>query len=616
MAFASRHAIASALLTGQPAAPPAESVAECVALNSQAAEAAAGRGLRDRQPGTKVVATLGPSVRGPTTLDALLEAGVSCLRLDISCARPLLWFTESYDMIQEAIKRSGRLVAIMMDTKGEQEVIVRRSPSTPKCSTPHSCASPNDLSPLRITAEQIITLTGDAGVEWSPETPDTLPLSDAAFVAGLCLNDTVHVSRYLGTGMEDSSLYLEVQSVSDDRTSAECRAVTSATLEGLITVAKVSKPGRPAPSVSPSCLCADDRDMITAFAGRDIDYLALSYTETAEQVLEARSVLDAAGLHDCAILAKVETHVGIRNFEAIMAVADGLIISRGNLGLSLSIEKVCRLQKEMIVRGNLTGKPVLITRIFDSMTDAPRPTRAEATDVANAVLDGVDGFLLGAETVRGKFPVDVVAQVRRICGVAEKVFHFRRFYDARMEGLDLAGNGQGLGLRISLASTLVRVAEKAAVSLIIVFTKSGRHAQEVAVWRPQVPILALFPPTLRAQDGVRWVLGGRAEARRAMLLRGVMPMLADPKDGLNDDAMLQSALLFAQRAGLVGPDDTVAVSHRLREDIVISVVRVADVAPLGEAPDGGAFHIGAAPMERTPSAYDLQRHHEQGNGKM
>jgi pyruvate kinase len=611
MAFASRHAIASALFSG-PAAPPAESVAECVALNSLAAEAAAGRGKR--QPGTKVVATIGPSIRGPTTLDALLEAGVSCLRLDISCARPLLWFTESYDMVQEAIKRSGRLVALMIDTKGQQEVIVRRSPSTPK-STPLSCESPNDLSPLRIQADQVITLTGDPGLEWSPESPETLPLSDAAFVAGLCLNDTVHVSRYLGTGMEDSSLYLEVQSVSDDRTSAECRAVTSATLEGLITVAKVSKPGQIARPVSPSCLCADDREMIAAFAGKDIDFLALSYTETAEQVLEARGVLDAAGLQDCAILAKVETPLGVRNFEAIMDVADGLIISRGNLGLSVAIEKVCRLQKEMIVRGNLTGKPVLLTRIFDSMTDAPRPTRAEATDVANAVLDGVDGFLLGAETVRGKWPVDVVAQVRRICGVAEKVFHFRRFYDARMEGLDLAGDGQGLGLRISLASTLVRVAEKAAVSLIIVFTKSGRHAQEVAVWRPQVPILALFPPTLRAVDGVRWVLGGRAEARRAMVLRGVMPMLADPKDGLNDDAMLQSALLFAQRAGLVGPDDTVAVSHRLRDDIVISVVRVADVAPLGlgEAPDGRAFHIhkSAAPMERTPSAYDLQRHEQE-----
>ena len=610
MAFASRHEIASAMLGALPAAPPAESVAEGVALGSLAADAA-GHCHRDRQVGTKVVATMGPSIRGPTTLDALLKGGVSCFRLDISCARPLLWFTESYDMIQEAIQRSGRLVAIMLDTKGEHEVIVRRSPSTPKRG-PHSCQGPNDLSPLRIAADQVITLSGDPGVEWSPEAPETLPLSDPAFVAGLCINDTVHVSRYLGTGMEDSSLYLEVQSVSDDRSAAQCKAVTSATLEGLITVAKVIK-GQPAPPVSPSCLCAEDRDAIAAFAGRDIDFLALSYTETAEQVLEARRVLDAAGLRDCAILAKVETHAGLRNFEAIMAAADGLIISRGNLGLALPIEKVCRLQKEMIVRGNLTGKPVLVTRIFDSMSDAPRPTRAEATDVANAVLDGVDGFLLGAETVRGKFPVDVVAQVRRICSVAEKVFHHRRFYDARMEALDLAGNGLGLGLRVSLASTLVRVAEKAAVSLIVVFTKSGRHAQEVAVWRPQVPILALFPPTLRAQGGIRWALGGRAEAKRAMLLRGVMPMLADPKDGLNDDAMLESALLFAQRAGLVGPDDTVAVSHRLREDIVISVVRVADVAPVGAAPDGDAFHIGAAPMERTPSAYDLQRH-EQNKG--
>jgi len=405
-------------------------------------------------------------------------------------------------------------------------------------------------------------------------------------------------------------------------------------LEGLITISKAVIPAKhvdvdgggaerrgDVEYPKASCLSSDDRKMIQAFTGRDVDFLALSYTETAEQVLDARRVLDGAGLTECAILAKVETRFGLRNFEAILKVANGIIISRGNIGLTLPIEKVATLQKECIRRANLAGKLALITRIFDSMTDAPRPTRAEATDVANAVLDGVDGFLLGAETVRGHFPVAVVNQVARICAVAEKVFHHQHFFEARMAALDgeaTTAATAGLDVRASMASTLVRVADKTGVTLIIVMTKSGRLAQEVAVWRPRVPILALFPPTLRTEEGVRWVLGGRAEARRAMLLRGVLPMLADPHDGLNDDAMLVSALAFAQTAGLVSHSDTVAVSHRLRDDIVISLVNIADIAPPAleaAATTSSIHHMGKAAFDRTPSAYDLQRHQQLHNGK-
>jgi pyruvate kinase len=480
--------------------------------------------------------------------------------------------------------------------------------------------------------------------------------------------------------MEQSSLYLEVLRVTEDGVSAQCRAVTGALLEGLITVSKAVTPAKDLFQVSdaaappeeahgrgaslpppPSCLCEEDLTMIGAFEGKDVDFLALSYTETAGHVEAARKALDAARLRECGILAKVETLVGLQNFAAILDAADGLIISRGNLGLVLPIQKVARLQKEMVRRCNAAGKPVFITRIFDSMTDAPRPTRAEATDVANAVLDGVDGFLLGAETVRGKWPIEVVEHVRAIAAMSERVFHHDRFFDARMEAVQAmqsapsrsagvsdasarrsgtppdghqpGGPAWGLGLRASLASTLVRVAEKAGATLIVVFTKSGRHAQEVAVWRPRVPILALFPPTLRTTDGVRWVLGGRCEARRAMLLRGVIPLLADPKDGLNDDVMLVSALQYAQTAGLVTDKDTVAVSHRLRDDIVISVVHVCDVVPqeCGACPpyglspgkssaagyetdsdsdgdEGEGKGPGRGVFDRTPSAYDLQRH--------
>jgi pyruvate kinase len=227
--------------------------------------------------------------------------------------------------------------------------------------------------------------------------------------------------------MESSSLFLEVQEVTSS--SAVCRALTPAVLGGLVTVtraapapdcaAEASQPEREAPP-PPSCLCEEDREMLTAFAGRSVDFVALSHAESGAQIVEARAFLHSIGMREARVLAKVETRAALRDFEAILAEADGIIVSRGNLGMAVPIEKVARLQKEIVWRCNCAGKLVLVTRIFDSMADAPRPTRAEATDVANAVLDGVDAFLLGAETVRGMFPVETLTCVLAICAEAEK----------------------------------------------------------------------------------------------------------------------------------------------------------------------------------------------------
>jgi len=606
MAFASHSAVLSRARDITSSAPPVESPLTC------ATETSASESLADEVehlPGTKVIATIGPGSRSPATLDALLAAGVSCFRLDVSSARPIPWLLESYDLLQDALCRSRRLCAVVLDTKGPLEVTVRRPAATPRA------GSVEDQGALVISAEQTVILSGDLGVSWSPETPDVLPLSDPCFLDVLAVGDLVHVARYLSSGMERSSLFLEVLSLEPQ--TAVCRALTPAVLEGLITVARASHvedaPGdAPSPHACapcsdslPSCLCSEDRETMAAFAGKQVDFLALSYTESAEQVAEARALLDSHGMSDTAILAKVETRAGLQNFEAVLAAADGIIISRGNLGWAVPIEKVARLQKEMIWRSNLAGKPCVVTRILDSMTDAPRPTRAEATDVANAVLDGVDAFMLGAETVRGQFPVEAVTQVCKICCEAERVFDHARFFYARMDALEAFAHPDeshpGLGLRASMASTLVRVADKTAAKLLIVFTKSGRHAAEVAVWRPGVPILALFPPTLRAQDGVRWAIGGRAEARRAMLLRDVIPMLADPKDGLSEDAMLASALAFAESSGLVRHGDVVALSHKLRDDISISVLSV------GEQTAHFPSSADLTSLERTPSAYDLAK---------
>ena len=340
-----------------------------------------------------------------------------------------------------------------------------------------------------------------------------------------------------------------------DATSAVCKALCAASLQGLIVVARAAlHKVDPMEEPEASCLCEADRQLIASFSGKALDFLALSYCESGAQIDEARHVLNSHGLTDTAIWAKLETGISLQRLDEIVRKADGVIISRGNLGVSVPLASMASIQKRIIVVANLASKPVAITRLMDSMTNAPRPTRAEATDVANAVLDGVDGFLLGAETERGLFPVACCAEVLRISAEAETVFEHRGFFYSRMDKLNaFRGSEPGLSLRASMASTLVRVAEKTEAKLLIVFTKSGRHALEVSLWRPGPPILALFQPcapdfalsidphecihtasSLSADSGVSWQVRGMAETRRALLLRGVIPVLADPSDGLNE----------------------------------------------------------------------------------
>ena len=247
---------------------------------------------------------------------------------------------------QEAVARTQRMCAVMLDTKGPYEVTVKRDPATPRPRGGGPDASPDDdvaggPAPLSIAADQTVVLAGDDGAEWEAAHPSVLPLSDSGFLACLAPGDLVHVARYLASGMERASLFLEVQEVTHAR--AVCRALTPAVLGGLVTVtraapapdcaAKAAKAEEREPPPPPSCLCEEDREMLATFAGRAVDFVALSHAESGAQLVEARAFMHAVGMRDVRLLAKVETRAALRDFEAILAEADGIIISRGNLGV-------------------------------------------------------------------------------------------------------------------------------------------------------------------------------------------------------------------------------------------------------------------------------------------
>lgn len=216
-----------------------------------------------------------------------------------------------------------------------------------------------------------------------------------------------------------------------------CIAQNSAVLEGLLCVfhAERSHGGDLLNVQNELPLLSDwDKHCIQQLGQEfEIDFINLSYTRTGADVVEARKFLHSIGMGSTKILAKVETRQSLLNFQGILSEADGIVISRGNLGLDVDPEKMALVQKTLTQACNLVGKPVIITRVVDTMVNTPRPTRAEATDVANAVLDGVDGILLGAETLRGKYPIDTVKTVTSIARAAEDVFDHTSHYEYLME---------------------------------------------------------------------------------------------------------------------------------------------------------------------------------------
>lgn len=284
-----------------------------------------------------------------------------------------------------------------------------------------------------------------------------LPLSYAGLTTMASPGDAIVLGRYLATGAEETSVYLTVASVEGD--AITCVASNAASLGGLLTVfhTERSEDGLSNMQNDLPVLCPEDKQMIGALAAEfEVDFVSLSFTRSGEDVAAARDFLDAVPGGACSstkILAKLETRQSLFNFAEIASTADGIILSRGNLGLDVLPEKMALVQKAVALACNRLGKPALMTRVVDTMVSAPRPTRAEATDVANAVLDGVDGILLGAETLRGKHPVASVSTVLAICRQAEAVFdHSRHFEQLMSEALDAEEGAVGGGSADALSA--------------------------------------------------------------------------------------------------------------------------------------------------------------------
>ncbi|CAN1357131.1 Pyruvate kinase 1, cytosolic, partial [Linum perenne] len=377
--------------------------------------------------------------------------------------------------------------------------------------------------PISLQADGLVVLTPDTEQDASSE---LLPINFNGLAKAVKAGDTIFVGQYLFTGSETTSVWLEV----------------------------ISTWGLP----------------------NKIDFLSLSYTRHAEDVRQAREYLSKCGdLSQTQIFAKIENVEGLTHFDEILQVADGIILSRGNLGIDLPPEKVFLFQKAALYKCNMAGKPAVVTRVVDTMTNNLRPTRAEATDVANAVLDGSDAILLGAETFRGLYPVETISTVGRICCEAEKVFNQDVYFKKTVKYV-----GEPMTHLESIASSAVRAAIKVKASVIICFTSSGRAARLIAKYRPTMPVISVVIPRLKTNQ-LKWSFTGAFEARQSLIVRGLFPMLADPRHAAEstsatNESVLKVALDHGKASGVIKSHDRVVVCQKVGDASVVKIIELED----------------------------------------
>ncbi|XP_042467789.1 pyruvate kinase 1, cytosolic-like [Zingiber officinale] len=498
---------------------------------------------------TKIVGTLGPKSRSVEVIAACLKAGMSVARFDFSWG-DAGYHQETLDNLKAAIRSTQKLCAVMLDTVGPELQVVNKSEKA-----------------ISLEANAYVVLTPDQEKE---ATSELLPINFTNLSKAVKPGDTIFIGQYLFTGSETTSVWLEVAELKGE--DVVCIIKNSTTLSGSLFTLHVSQIRIDLPTLTES-----DKNVISTWGVQNkIDFLSLSYTRHVEDVRQARNFLSKLGdLYQTQIFAKIESIEGLTHFDEILQEADGIILSRGNLGIDLPPEKVFLFQKAAVYKCNMAGKPAVITRVVDSMTDNLRPTRAEATDVANAILDGSDAILLGAETLRGLYPVETISTVGRICYEAEKVFNQDLYFKKTVTYV-----GEPMSHLESIASSAVRAAIKVKASVIVCFTSSGRAARLIAKYRPTMPVLSVVVPRLKTNQ-LRWSFSGAFEARQSLVVRGLFPMLADPRHpaestSATNESVLKVALDHGKASGLIKSHDRVVVCQKVGDDSVVKIIELED----------------------------------------
>lgn len=448
---------------------------------------------------TKIVATIGPATQQPDVLRALIQAGATTLRLNFSHGTHED-HQRSIRLIRQTSFELNQPVGILQDLQGPKirlgkfengSIVLKRD--DPFILTSH----------IQPGTQEISSVTYQPLAEEVPEGANIL--------------------------LDDGKVEMKVEKVDRAAGQLHCRVVVGGPLS--------NSKGVNFPGVYLSIKALTDKDRKDLMFGLDqgVDWVALSFVRNPQDILEIKELIASAG-KEVPVIAKIEKHEAIEQMEEILTLCNGAMVARGDLGVELPAEDVPILQKQLIRTANRIGIPVITaTQMLDSMVNNPRPTRAEISDVANAILDGTDAVMLSNETAVGKYPVEAVATMARIATRIEQDTITRNI-------ANVSDTGRSIPNAISQA--VGQIARQLDASAIMTLTKTGATARNVSKFRPETPILAITPHV--------------DVARQLSLVWGVKPLLV--LDLPSADQTFQSAVNVAREGSLLRDGDLVVTT--------------------------------------------------------
>ena len=479
---------------------------------------------------SKIICTLGPVSRTVDVLEKMLRAGMSVARFNFSHGSHE-YHQETLDNLRTACANTGIQCGVLLDTKGPE---IRTGML--------ACGGP-----VMLEAGNEVILTTDYEFRGSAE-KIAVSYPDLA-------KDVAPGSKIL---CADGSVTFTVLECDVAKGEVKCRLENSAKL------GERKNMNLPGVVVNLPTITEKDRhDLIEWGVKNNVDFIAASFVRKGSDVEYIRSVLGDFA-KKVSIISKVENMEGLDNFDDIVAKSDGVMVARGDLGMEIRMEQIFLAQKRMIKRCNYAGKPVVTaTQMLESMTGAPRPTRAEATDVANAILDGTDAVMLSGETAAGNYALDAVKCMASICREAEGYVDNVASYFQILEHQKIP-----MSISEGMASSAVRTAQKVEAALIITLSRSGNTARLISKYRPSAPILSVC--YAEEEDPA-------STARRSLISRGIIPIIQPPEwaegNAVIPQQVMRNAILYARDTlGLIKPGDSIVGVHRLLGEAILKVV--------------------------------------------
>ena len=467
---------------------------------------------------TKIICTIGPASESEEMLRALIDAGMNVARFNFSHGTHEE-HREKFKRLVRIRKEMGKPVATLMDTKGPEIRL-------------------KDFEGGKVMLEK--------GKGFTLTTEDVMGTAERASIT---YKDLVKDVKAGGSILIDDGLIeLRIDNVTD--TDIHCTVINGGPVSNHKGV------NVPDTDLSMPFISEQDRADIEFGAKLGYEYIAASFTRTADDIREIRAILDQFGSR-MKIIAKIESTQGVNNIDEILDVADGVMVARGDLGVEVPMEEVPVYQKHIIHLAEIRGKIVVTaTQMLDSMMHNPRPTRAEATDVANAIYDGTTAIMLSGETASGAYPLEAVRTMSRIAEAAENDIDYRRRFMNRPDEIDA-------DITTAISHSTCMVAQDINAKAIVTVTMSGFTARRISKYKPTCPIVACSV--------------SEPVACQMNLLYGVIPLNIPQED--NEEMLFEAAVMAAKKAGVVEKGDKVVLTAGvpLGETGNTNMVRVFEV---------------------------------------